>query len=69
MTTTTKIPTIMVPVTVFLDLVRSYVENPQELLNRQTYMEATHLEKKAYRKYLAYKKAAKKEIRTALMDI
>ena len=51
-----SIPTLQVPVTVFLDLVRSYTEVPQELVNRQTYMEAVRLEKRAYRKYLTYKR-------------
>ena len=52
-----NIPTLQVPVTVFLDLVRSYTEVPQELVNRQTYMEAVRLEKRAYRKYLEYRRA------------
>jgi len=52
-----SIPTLQVPVTVFLDLVRSYTEVPQELVNRQTYMEAVRLEKRAYRKYLEYRRA------------
>ena len=55
-----SIPTIQVPVTVFLDLVRSYTEVPQELLNRQTYIEATRLQGRAYRKFLEYKKQLKK---------
>lgn len=54
-----KIPTIQVPVNVFLDLVRNYKEQPQELLNRQTYLDAVRLEKRAYRRYLEYKKAAR----------
>lgn len=54
-----KEPTLQVPVTVFLELVRLYKENPQEILNRQTYLIADHLERKAYRKYLGFKKALK----------
>lgn len=46
---------------VFLTLVRVYKEEPQELINRQTYFVADHLEKKAYRKYLAYKKECRNE--------
>ncbi len=56
-----KEPTVAVPVTTFLDLVRLYKENPQELLNLRVYLEADQLEKRAYRKYLAYKKALKEE--------
>lgn len=56
-----KIPTIQVPVHIFLDLVRAYKEQPQELLNVQIFLEAGMLERKAYRKYLVYKKASQNE--------
>lgn len=55
-----KEPTITVPVTTFLELVRLYRENPQEVLNREHYLRLINLEKRAYRKYLAYKKELKK---------
>lgn len=52
-----KEPTIQVPVSVFLDLARTYMLEPQELVNRQSY-EITHqLNKKAYRKFQGYRKA------------
>ena len=51
-----KVPTIAVPVHIYLDLIRAYKEQPQEVLNRTIYLEATTLERRAYRKYLAYKK-------------
>lgn len=54
-----KEPTVAVPVTVLLDLVRLYKENPQELLDRGVYLAADHLEKRAYRKYLTWSKALK----------
>jgi len=56
-----KEPTIQVPVSVFLDLARVYAEEPQELVNRQTYLETTQLEKKAYRKWKEYRKSLKEE--------
>ena len=55
-----KEPTITVPVTTFLELVRLYQANRQEALNIEHYLRAIHLEKRAYRKYLAYKKELKK---------
>ena len=55
----TKEPTVAVPVTVFLEMMRFYTEVPQELLGRGAYLTASTLEKRAYRKYLAYKKALK----------
>lgn len=58
---TVKEPTIQVPVHVFLDLVRLYKENPQELLDQRVWMAADFLEKRAYRRYMDYKKALKKE--------
>ena len=54
------VPTIQVPVNVFLDLVRTYKEEPQELINRQTSLLVDTLEKRAYRKYLAFKKEQRK---------
>jgi hypothetical protein len=54
-----KEPTVAVPVTVFLELTRFYSEVPQELVGRDAYLTASLLEKRAYRKYLAYKKALK----------
>lgn len=54
-----KEPTIQVPVSVFLDLARVYAEEPQELVNRQTYLETAQLEKKAYRKWKEYRKSPK----------
>lgn len=54
-----KEPTIQVPVSVFLALARVYAEEPQELVNRQTYFETVQLEKKAYRKWKEYRKSLK----------
>lgn len=56
-----KEPTLQVPVTVFLELARLYKENPQEVLNRTHYVEACHLERRAYRKYLDWKAELRKE--------
>lgn len=58
---TVKLPEIQVPITVFLDLVRSYVEQPQELINRQSYLEALRLQKRAQRKLSEYRKALRLE--------
>jgi hypothetical protein len=52
-------PTIQVPVSVFLDLARVYKEEPQELVNKQSYLSVYLLEKKAYRKYQEYRKYLK----------
>lgn len=52
-----KIPEIQVPITVFLDLVRSYVEQPQELMNMQSYLDCLRLQKRAQRKLSEYRKA------------
>lgn len=54
-----KEPTIQVPVSVFLDLARVYAEKPQELVNRQTYLETLQLEQKAYRKWKEYSESLK----------
>lgn len=54
-------PTIQVPVSVFLDLVRVYKEEPQELVNRQSYLIADALERKATRKYREYRKQLKEQ--------
>lgn len=56
-----KEPTIQVPVSVFLDLARVYKEEPQELVNKQTYLTTHQLERKATRKYREYRKALKSE--------
>lgn len=56
-----KEPTIQVPVTVLLDLIRTYCEEPQELINRQSLLIATQLERKAYRKFQEYRKKLKNE--------
>ena len=53
-----KIPVIEVPVHVYLALVRSYKEQPQEFCDQRIYCEADLLEKRAYRKYLNYKKGS-----------
>ena len=58
---TVKLPEIQVPITVFLDLVRSYVEQPQELINRQSYLDSLRLQKRAQRKLSEYRKALRKE--------
>lgn len=52
-------PTIQVPVSVFLDLARVYKEEPQELVNRQSFFIARNLEQRAYRKYQEYRKQLK----------
>ena len=57
-----KEPTIQVPVSVFLDLARVYAEEPQELVNKQTYLETTQLEKKAYRKWKEWREFLKKGV-------
>ena len=54
-----KVPAITVPAHIYLELVRAYKEQSQEVLNRAIYLEVTTLEQRAYRKYLAYKKAMK----------
>lgn len=54
-----KEPTIQVPVSVFLALARVYAEEPQELVNRQTYLETLQLEQKAYRKWKEYSESLK----------
>jgi hypothetical protein len=54
-----KEPTIKVPVTVLLALVRNYKEQPQELCDKRVWLEADRLERPAYRKYLSYKKLLK----------
>lgn len=59
-----KEPTVAVPVTVLLELVRLYKENPQEVLNRTHYVEACNLERRAYRKYLGWKAELRKEKRS-----
>lgn len=56
-----KEPTVQVPVTVLLTLVRAYSETPQELLHRQHYLSVISLERRAYRKFLEYKKALKEK--------
>ena len=57
-----KEPTIQVPVSVFLDLARVYAEEPQELVNKQTYLETTQQEKKAYRKWKEWREFLKEEV-------
>jgi len=57
---TTKEPTVAVPVRLMLELMRFYKEVPQELLNKEHYLTADRLERRAYRRYLAYKKELKK---------
>lgn len=52
-------PTVQVPVSVFLDLARVYKEEPQELVNKQSYISVMTLEKKAYRKFQEYRKHLK----------
>ena len=59
-----KEPTIQVPVSVFLDLVRVYKEEPQELVNRTTYLTSHMLERKATRKYREYRKALRDEAKS-----
>lgn len=54
-----KEPTVRVPVTVFLDLARVYKTEPQELINRQSYLQTINLEKEAYRKFNEYRKYLK----------
>lgn len=56
-----KEPTIQVPVSVFLDLARVYANEPQELVNKQSYLTTLTLEKKAYRKYQEHRKALKEQ--------
>lgn len=56
---TVKEPTVQVPVTTLLELIRLYKENPQEVLNRVHWLVANRLERIAYRKYLDYKKRLK----------
>lgn len=55
-----KIPTVVVPVNILLDLIRAYKEQPQEILHPHTYLHVTTIEQRAYRKYLAWKKTARK---------
>jgi len=54
-----KEPTIAVPCSVFLELVSAYktLSKDAEVNNADTYLTADHLEKRAYRKYLAYRKS------------
>lgn len=52
-------PTIQVPVSVFLDLARVFKEEPQELVNKQSYLSVEILEKKATRKYREYRQHLK----------
>lgn len=54
-----KEPTVQVPVSVFLDLARVYKEEPQELVNINSFFIMRNLEQKAYRKYQEYRKQLK----------
>lgn len=56
-----KEPTVAVPVSVLLDLIRVYREEPQELVNRSSYLTSVTLEQKAYRKFRQYRKQLKEE--------
>ena len=56
-----KIPTVVVPVNILLDLIRAYKEQPQEILHPHTYLHVTTLEQRSYRKFLAWKKIARKQ--------
>jgi len=56
-----KEPSVQVPVSVLLDLIRVYAQEPQELVNRNSYLVAISLERKAYRKYQEYRKQLKEK--------
>ena len=54
-----NIPTVQVPVDIFLNLVRLYKEQSQEQLDRGEYMATDQLERRAYRKLSAHLKQQK----------
>ena len=51
-----KEPTVNVPVSTFLELVRFYELQPQEEVSRKAYLNAKYLERRAYRKWLEHRK-------------
>lgn len=56
-----KEPTVNVPVTVFLELMRHYELQSQEQVSRTAYIQGKDLERRAYRKYQEWKKGQKDE--------
>jgi hypothetical protein len=57
-----KVPTVSIPVTLYLELARAYTEQPEPCIIPTTMITVKLLERRAYHKYICWKRNERKVV-------